>query len=383
LTFLAVDRGDVSIAAPVLGIKVLVVPATAPFFVDEEPSTRIWIAAAIAVIGIVFVQVRDEAVDRAKVLASVGFALLAAFSMTLFDLLIQRWASAWGAGYFLPIAFGFAAVFSLAFARLADRPRELREKNAVRPLAIGAVLYFHDVPVLGLEDLGVIKLIPGFGIVILTMVLWWRDVVKESVVQKAHTEAVNQGLRFGMVLFIASEVMFFAAFFWAFFHNALGFSTDTLMWPPEGITPLDAWELPFYNTIILLTSGGTVTRAHLFIEEGNNKAAARWIFITAALGAIFLGLQVYAYIHAEFSLTDGIYPSTFYLATGFHGFHVFVGTVFLIVCGFRAAKGHFSPHKHVGFQAAAWYWHFVDVVWLFLFVWGYWLLGLPVRTFGG
>ncbi len=250
-------------------------------------------------------------------------------------------------------------------------------------LAIGAVLYFRDVPILGMENLGAIKLIPGFALVILTMVLWWRDVVKESVVQRVHTEEVNHGLRYGMVLFIASEVMFFVAFFWAFFWSALGFSPPTLQWPPEGIVPLEAWELPFYNTIILLTSGGTVTRAHLFIEEGNNKAAARWTFLTAALGALFLGLQGYEYIHAEFSLTDGIYPSTFFLATGFHGFHVFVGTVFLTVCGFRAANGHFKPHKHVGFQAAAWYWHFVDVVWLFLFVWVYWVLGLPVRTFSG
>jgi drug/metabolite transporter (DMT)-like permease len=155
-TFLAVDRGDVSIAAPVLGIKVLIVPATAPFFVDEEPSTRIWIAAAIAVIGIVFVQARDESVDRAKILASVGFALLAAVSMTLFDLLIQRWASAWGAGYFLPIAFAFAAVFSLAFIRLADRPSELREKNAVRPLAFGAAL-------MALQAIGMTLTIGLFG----------------------------------------------------------------------------------------------------------------------------------------------------------------------------------------------------------------------------
>ena len=139
-TFLAVDRGDVSIAAPVLGIKVLIVPASAPFFVDEELSAKIWIAAAIAVVGIGFVQARDQSIQRSRILASVGFALLAACSMTLFDLLIQRWAPAWGAGYFLPIAFGFAAVFSLAFVRLADRPGELRQMDVVRPLAIGAVL---------------------------------------------------------------------------------------------------------------------------------------------------------------------------------------------------------------------------------------------------
>jgi cytochrome c oxidase subunit 3 len=248
-------------------------------------------------------------------------------------------------------------------------------------LALSAVPYFHHQPVLGVN--GVVVLVPGFAMVLLTMFFWWRDVVKESVVEHAHSEETSHGLRMGMGLFIASEVMFFVAFFWAFFHNALGFSTSTLQWPPAGIVPLDAWELPFYNTVILLTSGITVTRAHIFIEEGNNKVAARWIFITAALGAIFLGLQAYEYVHAAFKLTEGVYPSTFYLATGFHGFHVFVGTVFLIVCGFRAAKNQFTPHKHIGFQAAAWYWHFVDVVWLFLFVWVYWLLGEPVRHFAG
>jgi drug/metabolite transporter (DMT)-like permease len=139
-TLLAIDRGDVSIAAPVLGVKVLIVPALAPFFVDDELSAKVWIAAAIAVIGIGFVQARDKSIERSKILASIGFALLAACSMTLFDLLIQRWASAWGAGYFLPIAFGFAAVFSLAFARLADRPSDLQRKGVVRLLAIGALL---------------------------------------------------------------------------------------------------------------------------------------------------------------------------------------------------------------------------------------------------
>lgn len=155
-TFLAVDRGDVSIAAPVLGIKVLIVPAVAPLFVDEELSARIWIAAAVAVLGIGFVQARDQSVDRAKVLASVGFALLAAFSMTLFDLLIQRWAPAWGAGYFLPIAFAFAAVFSLGFLKQGDRAATLREKGALRPLAIGAVF-------MALQAIGMTLTIGLFG----------------------------------------------------------------------------------------------------------------------------------------------------------------------------------------------------------------------------
>lgn len=139
-TFLAVDRGDVSVAAPVLGVKVLIVPAMAPFFVNEVLPAQVWIAAAIAVVGIGFVQARDKSIERSLILASVGFALLAACSMTVFDLLIQRWAPAWGAGYFLPIAFGFAAVLSLAFVRLADSPSDLRQKGVIRLLAVAAVL---------------------------------------------------------------------------------------------------------------------------------------------------------------------------------------------------------------------------------------------------
>jgi len=140
LTFLAVARGDVSIAAPVLGIKVLIVPAASRFFVDEELSARVWIAAAIAVAGIAFVQTRDASIQRSRIVASIGFALLAACSMTLFDLLIQRWAPHWGAGYFLPIAFAFAAVFTLAFIPWSDRPAELRRMRVLPPLAMGAVL---------------------------------------------------------------------------------------------------------------------------------------------------------------------------------------------------------------------------------------------------
>jgi cytochrome c oxidase subunit 3 len=246
-------------------------------------------------------------------------------------------------------------------------------------LAVGAVFYFHDEPLFGID--GVLKLVPGFILLILTMVVWWRDIIKESIEEKAHTNEVSHGLRVGMVLFIASEVMFFFAFFWAFFHHSLGGSPSTLQWPPEGIDVLDAWHLPFYNTIILLTSGMTCTRAHLYVESDMNAKAAKWIWITVALGALFLGLQVFEYGQAGFSLDDGVYPSTFYLATGFHGFHVFVGTTFLLVCAIRANKGHFSAEKHIGFQSAAWYWHFVDVVWLFLFIWVYWLLGLPIRVF--
>jgi len=177
-----------------------------------------------------------------------------------------------------------------------------------------------------------------------------------------------------MFLFIASEVMFFAAFFWAFFDASLWPRVDPAVWPPEGIETFDPWGLPLINTVILVTSSGTVTLAHKAVERGDQKWTVNWLIVTVILGAAFTALQAFEYGHAPFGFTDGIYPSTFFMATGFHGFHVIVGTIFLTVCLFRAIKGHFKPGHHFGFEAAAWYWHFVDVVWLFLFscvyIWG-------------
>jgi len=239
----------------------------------------------------------------------------------------------------------------------------------------------------------------GAVIVAITFFGWWRDVIRESVVKHDHTPVVKLGLRFGMVLFIASEVMFFVAWFWAYFNAAifpkdLGIGT----WPPSGITTLDPWHLPLLNTLILLTSGTTVTWAHHAIQSGDKKGAVQGLLLTVILGASFTCVQAYEYMHAPFTFGfnglplapftdpahinlaagvgnfDAIYGSTFFMATGFHGFHVIVGTIFLTVCLLRAMAGQFTPTRHFGFEAAAWYWHFVDVVWLFLFsciyVWG-------------
>jgi cytochrome c oxidase subunit 3 len=169
-----------------------------------------------------------------------------------------------------------------------------------------------------------------------------------------------------MALFIASEVMFFAAFFWAFFTSSL-FPVGGV-WPPKGIHPFNPWEIPFLNTLILLCSGTTVTWAHHALLEGDRKGLSRGLLLTVALGITFTALQAWEYSHAAFGFKDGIYPSTFFMATGFHGFHVIIGTCFLMVCLGRAEAGHFTPDHHFGFEAAAWYWHFVDVVWLFLFI---------------
>jgi cytochrome c oxidase subunit 3 len=243
--------------------------------------------------------------------------------------------------------------------------------------ATGMVFYMHDLPIFG-HKFGLVNILPGVLLILLTMLMWWRDVVKEAEVQKAHTKVVQIGLRYGMALFIASEVMFFVAFFWAFFDASL-FPKEATggVWPPIGpvkITPLDPFAIPLLNTLILLTSGCTVTWAHHALKQGDRNGLIQGLAITVVLGITFTCFQAFEYAHAPFGFKDGIYTSTFFMATGFHGFHVLVGTLFLLVCLIRAIKGHFTPDHHFGFEAAAWYWHFVDVVWLFLFsfvyIWG-------------
>ncbi|WP_333590941.1 cytochrome c oxidase subunit 3 [Brevundimonas sp.] len=233
----------------------------------------------------------------------------------------------------------------------------------------------------------------GLAGVLVSMFGWWSDVIKESRAGD-HTPVVSLGLRYGMMLFIASEVMFFVAFFWMFFDMALfneartlipevGNWTDTAAawstWPPKGVEVLDPWQLPLLNTIILLLSGTTVTWAHHALQVGDRKGAKTGLLITVLLGALFTGVQAYEYQHIihehlffnEEAANSGLYGSIFFMATGFHGFHVLVGSIFLLVCLLRLYAGQMTPEKHFGFEAAAWYWHFVDVVWLFLFAFVY------------
>jgi len=235
-------------------------------------------------------------------------------------------------------------------------------------LAVGAVLYFHDS--------GPWVMLIGLLGVLYTMVSWWRDVIIEAN-SGDHTPVVQLHHRYGMILFIASEVMFFVAWFWAYFDaslypgEAIQFSRTELTgghWPPDGIETFDPWHLPLINTLILLTSGTTVTWAHHALLEDNREELKWGLILTVGLGALFTVFQVYEYQHAAFGFSGHIYGATFFMATGFHGFHVIVGTIFLLVCLLRAMNGGFTPKQHFGFEAAAWYWHFVDVVWLFLFV---------------
>jgi len=272
-------------------------------------------------------------------------------------------------------------------------------------MAIGAIAWMRTGVggVFGLQGPWIFFL--GLLGVLTTMILWWRDVVEEAEHQKMHTPVVQLHLRYGMILFIASEVMFFVAWFWGYFDAAL-FPGDvsTLanndvtvglverneltggQWPPA-ITEdarfqgtFDPWDLPLVNTLILLTSGTTVTWAHYALQEGNRRGLIWGLALTVVLGLVFSALQAYEYMHAAFTFSGHIYGSTFFMATGFHGFHVIIGTLFLAVVLARALLGHFTEKHHFGFEAAAWYWHFVDVVWLFLFVSIYvWGAGTPAH----
>nr|QXI88795.1 cytochrome c oxidase subunit III [Halpe nephele] len=232
-------------------------------------------------------------------------------------------------------------------------------------LTTGMIKWFHNF--------NMNLLILGYLIIILTMYQWWRDICREGTFQGKHTTYVLKGLRWGMILFIISEIFFFISFFWAFFHSSLSPNIEIgISWPPLNITPFNPFQIPLLNTIILITSGVTVTWAHHAMMENNFSQTKQSLLLTIILGIYFTILQAYEYYEAPFSIADSIYGSTFFMATGFHGLHVIIGTIFLITCFLRHLLNHFSNKHHFGFEAAAWYWHFVDVVWLFLYISIYW-----------
>ena len=265
----------------------------------------------------------------------------------------------------------------------------------------GLVMWMHP------EQFGYGSLVFGLGLlgVLYTFFAWWSDVVTEAHAGD-HTPVVQLHLRYGMIMFIASEVMFFVGWFWAWFDFSLfpvpleivkdaethAFTVTNLIgqegaaalmqWPPKGLEVLDSMKLPLLNTLILLCSGTTVTWAHHALIHGDREGVKKGLWLTILLGLLFSAIQAYEYLEAPFPFAGLNYGTAFYMATGFHGFHVIVGTIFLAVCLVRANKGHFTPQQHFGFEAAAWYWHFVDVVWLFLFIaiyiWGGW--GAPVHA---
>ncbi len=241
-------------------------------------------------------------------------------------------------------------------------------------MAVGLVFWMKGLPLLG-HQAGVYLFGTGFIALLFVLAAWWLDVIREAQ-GGDHTRVVQLSHRYGMIMFIASEVMFFVGWFWAYFDvalfadNAQQFQrTEVLggIWPPKGVATFDPWHLPLLNTLILLTSGGTVTWAHHALLQNDREGFKLGLMLTIVLGIAFTFCQAYEYAHAGFGFKGSIYGATFYMATGFHGLHVILGTIFLAVCLLRAQLGQFEPKRHLGFEFAAWYWHFVDVVWLFLF----------------
>ena len=234
-------------------------------------------------------------------------------------------------------------------------------------LVVGAVAYMHRFDGSGFQ------FIIGIINVLSVLALWWRDVIRESTYEGMHTRPVQKNIRMGVSLFILSEVMFFVGFLWAYFHSSLAPAIQIgCVWPPAGITPIDPFGIPLLNTFILLTSGITLTICHHSIIHGYFILARDSILVTIIYALIFTVEQFFEYLHSSFNINDGIYGSTFFMLTGFHGFHVIIGTIFIGVCSIRLVLGHFTSTHHVGFESAAWYWHFVDVVWLGLYVSLYW-----------
>jgi cytochrome c oxidase subunit 3 len=234
-------------------------------------------------------------------------------------------------------------------------------------ITIGGVMYMH-------KYFGVWALfLNGFIIILYAMYIWWRDIIREATFEDCHSITVQKGLRLGMILFIVSEIMFFFAFFWAFFHSSIApVLTIGGVWPPKAIVLINTYSIPLTNTFFLLSSGATVSWAHHAILGRHKKQTVVGLILTLILAIWFTKLQAFEYINAPFSISDGVYGCCFFMATGFHGFHVLIGTIALFVSLIRVMLNHFTNKHHFGLEAAIWYWHFVDVVWLFLFINIYW-----------
>ena len=256
---------------------------------------------------------------------------------------------------------------SHAFHIVEPSPYPLTTAFAVLSIIIGAVLYFNGIAYGEvLVTLGLVATIFGF-------ILWFRDIITEGTYLGDHTLIVQKGLTIGVALFIVTEVFFFVSIFWAYFHSSLAPTVELgSQWPPAGIEALNPFAIPLLNTILLLSSGATVTYAHHALIQGNRQATIFGVLLTIVFAILFTGLQGVEYLDAGFTIADGVYGSCFFFATGFHGFHVIIGTIFIAVAFYRILQYHLTDHHHLGFESAILYWHFVDVVWLFLYVSIYW-----------
>jgi cytochrome c oxidase subunit 3 len=261
----------------------------------------------------------------------------------------------------------FRSVQAHPYHLVEPSPWPLLVSLALLTTTLSAVMTFH-----GFSN-GPLLLKLGLLSTILTMSLWFISVTREATAQGHHSAAVRRGLTVGFLLFVVSEVFFFLSIFWAFFHSALAPTVELgSLWPPVGIEPINPFEVPLLNTVILLSSGVSVTWAHHSLIQGDRKGVLVGLLITVILAVVFTGLQAYEYWNAPFTISDGVFGSTFFMSTGFHAIHVIVGTIFLMVCLARSVMYHFTDSHHLGLESAIIYWHFVDIVWLFLFVTIYW-----------
>ena len=242
------------------------------------------------------------------------------------------------------------------------------------PLLVALVLFSllgNTVLFINLKISTMMLIVPLF-FTILVSFLWWKDLSRERILGY-HTHKLEVRLRISILLFILSEVFFFVSFFWAFYDAALAPRIELgIVWPPKGIVPLVVYSVPLLNTIILLSRGITVTWAHHSLINNFFIKSVVSLFLTVLLGAYFLYMQYLEYSEAQFAISDGVYGRTFFMATGFHGIHVIVGALFLSHSFFNLLNGKLLFNHHFSFEAAAWYWHFVDVVWLILFISIYW-----------
>nr|QLO81943.1 cytochrome c oxidase subunit III [Leptopilina syphax] len=254
---------------------------------------------------------------------------------------------------------------NLIFHLVTVSPWPILSSFSVMSTMIGGIMLFND------KFIYLMNL--GFLSIILCSIQWWRDVIREGTFQGSHLSRVVEGLKLGMVLFILSEVMFFLSFFWTFFHSSLSPNIEVGgIWPPSNILQFDPFQLPLLNTVILLSSGVLVTWSHYSILNSDNEGSQVGLLGTIMLGMVFSMIQFMEYYEATFSMSDSVFGSIFFLTTGFHGGHVIIGSIFLLVILIRLSYNHLNKFHHFGFEAASWYWHFVDVVWIFVYILVYW-----------
>nr|AHA52540.1 cytochrome c oxidase subunit III [Ichneutes sp. QL-2013] len=256
--------------------------------------------------------------------------------------------------------------FNFPFHLVSESPWPLFGSLGLMNLMMGSLKFINESQL----DL----LICGNMMLIMVVCQWWRDVIRESTFQGLHLIKVKEGLSLGMLLFILFELMFFVSFFWGYFHLFLSPNIDLGMnFPPKNLLSFNPYNIPLMNTLILLFSGITITWGHFLIYLKNYNLSVKMVLMTLVLGMLFSFLQYLEYKESFFSISDSSYGSIFFLMTGFHGIHVIIGSLFICLTLMRLKSAHFSSYHHFSFEASSWYWHFVDVVWLFLYIFVYWL----------